>query len=419
MMRSPSFPSDAKGSPRVTLLARRSYRSPPKHSILFTTIFLSLVVVSSYFYCHRYARLQESYASHEVYAPNLLIDGHNDFPIWIRAFYRNHIYQKNFSQEAGLFGQVDFPRLKEGGVRGQFWSVYVECPENADNHSEAVLNEIVHDTLQQIDLVHRLIREYPIYMEHAWSATDISRISSSIPTIASLMGIEGLHQISNSASILRMYYSLGVRYATLTHTCHNAYADSEEPAVPLHKGLSEAGREIVKEMNRIGMIVDLSHTSFETQRDALYVTAAPVIYSHSNAYTRCAHTRNVPDDILRSLKSNDGVIMVTFYASFLELNPDDASLSSVADHIIYIGDLIGYRHVGIGSDFDGMDKGPKGLEDVSKYPALFDELRSRGVGEAELQGVMGINVLRVLEHVEKVSRSLRTGNHVLVPDCWS
>ncbi|KAH8197396.1 hypothetical protein TruAng_008419 [Truncatella angustata] len=207
------------------------------------------------------------------------------------------------------------------------------------------------------------------------------------------MGIEGLHQISNSASILRMYYSLGV---------------SEEPAVPLHKGLSEAGREIVKEMNRIGMIVDLSHTSFETQRDALYVTAAPVIYSHSNAYTRCAHTRNVPDDILRSLKSNDGVIMVTFYASFLELNPDDASLSSVADHIIYIGDLIGYRHVGIGSDFDGMDKGPKGLEDVSKYPALFDELRSRGVGEAELQGVMGINVLRVLEHVEKVSRSLRT-----------
>jgi membrane dipeptidase len=220
------------------------------------------------------------------------------------------------------------------------------------------------------------------------------------------MGIEGLHQIGNSASILRMYYALGVRYATLTHTCHNIYADSEEPDVPLHGGLSDSGKALVKEMNRLGMMVDLSHTSFETQRDALALSAAPVIFSHSNAYTLCNHTRNVPDDILWKLKENDGVVMVTFYPSFLE-NAGTATLNSVVEHIIYIGEMIGFRHVGIGSDFDGMGAGPIGLEDVSKYPALISELQKRGIQRGDIMGVMGSNVLRVLEDVEHIAKSLQ------------
>lgn len=220
------------------------------------------------------------------------------------------------------------------------------------------------------------------------------------------MGIEGLHQIANSASILRMYHSLGVRYATLTHTCHNAYADSEEPAEPLHGGLSDAGRAIVKEMNRLGMVVDLSHTSFATQRDALEVSVAPVMFSHSNAYARYAHTRNVPDDVLQALKRNGGIIMVTFYRAFLERDVADATLQSVADHIQYIGETIGFQHVGIGSDFDGMDAGPEGLEDVSKYPSLIQELQRRGISRDDILGVMGLNVVRVLADVETVAASM-------------
>lgn len=217
------------------------------------------------------------------------------------------------------------------------------------------------------------------------------------------MGIEGLHQIGNSASILRMYHQLGVRYATLTHTCHNRYADSEEPDKAAHNGLSDAGREMVLEMNRAGMIVDLSHTSFATQRAALNASQAPVIFSHSNAYTLCRHTRNVPDDVLWKLKANDGVIMATFYPEFVHEDSSAASLARVADHIQYIGELIGYRHVGIGSDFDGMARGPVGLEDVSKYPDLLQELVGRGIRSEDIQGVKGLNVLRVLEQVEDIS----------------
>lgn len=203
-----------------------------------------------------------------------------------------------------------------------------------------------------------------------------------------------------------MYHALGVRYASMTHTCHNAYADSEEPEEPQHSGLSDAGRNMVGEMNRLGMMVDLSHSSFLTQRDVLQVSRAPVIFSHSNAYARCNHTRNVPDDILQDLKANGGVVMVTFYPAFLEDHPGAASLSSVADHIQYIGETIGYRHVGIGSDFDGMAAGPKGLEDVSKYPGLLRELVHRDISREDILGVMGLNVIRVLEEVEEVAASM-------------
>ncbi|KAK8105160.1 dipeptidase 2 [Apiospora kogelbergensis] len=302
-----------------------------------------------------------------------------------------HVYRK-------AIGAVDFPRLREGRLGAQFWSAYVECPREDGDHSDSAYREIVHDTLQQIDLIHRLVRAYPSYLTHAYSAADVRREflqSGPRRRISSLLGIEGLHQIGNSASILRMYYALGVRYATLTHTCHNAYADSEEPAEPLNHGLSLPGRAMVKEMNRLGMMVDLSHTSFETQRDVLRVTEAPVIF--------------FPLQRLFSIE-NGGLVMIIFYASFLENDPSTASLGSVADHIQAVGETIGYRHVGIGSDFDGMESGPRGLEDVSKYPDLVRELQRRGIDIADIAGIMGSNVLRVMEDVENIATSMR---HIL------
>jgi membrane dipeptidase len=241
-----------------------------------------------------------------------------------------------------------------------------------------------------------------------YSSKDVWANFRQSTTISSLIGIEGLHQIGNSASILRLYHQLGVRYATLTHTCHNRYADSEEPSHPLHHGLSPEGEDIVREMNRLGMMIDLSHTSEDTMRTALNVSTAPLIFSHSNAFAICNHTRNVPDDILLQLRDNDGVVMVTFYPDFVRCDePRKATLVDVADHILYIGQLIGYRHVGIGSDFDGMQRAPIGLEDVSRYPALIKHLRRRGVADRDLAGIVGGNVLRVLEAAEREAQRRR------------
>ncbi|KAG6988937.1 hypothetical protein G7Y79_00067g095520 [Physcia stellaris] len=334
----------------------------------------------------------------------LMFNGHNDFAIWIRVFYQNRIH--NLTTSSPMTGQVDFPRLRQGKLRGQFWSVYMPCPNatvQADTQCQA--ENLIHDTLQQIDLVRNLAAAFPRRLRLATTADDVWATFASSDAIASLMGVEGLHQIGNSASALRMYHDLGVRYVTLTHDCHNSYADSTSPELPLHNGLSVAGVAMLKEMNRIGMIIDLSHTSAATMRASLNVSTAPVIFSHSSAYALCPHPRNVPDDVLLRVKNNRGVVMVTFYPEYTECNCSiEASLTKVADHIEYIGRLIGYDHVGIGSDFDGMAAGPKGLEDVSKYPSLIKELGARGLSQAELSGVIGRNVLRVLREVELVAK---------------
>ncbi|KAK2743992.1 hypothetical protein FQN57_004445 [Myotisia sp. PD_48] len=350
---------------------------------------------------------------HDFMSQSPLIDTHNDWPIFIRALYQNDIYQKNFTAEDSLPGQVDFPRLQKGLLDAQFWSLFVGCPAVADNYDDKTYHEIVHDTFQQIDLVYRLVERFPKYLIGITKNADdvFNNFDKSHGRISSLMGIEGLHQIGNSPSILRMYYNLGVRYATLTHVCHNQYADSERPARALHGGLSAAGRELVLEMNRIGMMVDLSHTSADTQRHVLTdnTTRAPVIFSHSNAFGLCKHTRNAPDDVLQLLKLNGGVIMVTFLPDFVNDTPANASLSDVADHIVYIGKLIGYDHVGLGSDFDGMGgSGPRGLEDVSKYPDLVTELHNRGISDNDIQQIMGLNLLRVMKAVEQTAASLST-----------
>ncbi|OJD23252.1 hypothetical protein ACJ73_05395 [Blastomyces percursus] len=339
---------------------------------------------------------------------NHTTDGHNDFPYFIRALYNNDIYHKNFSNGMELPGQVDFPRLRKGGLRGQFWSAYMQCPRNSHNFSDETHQDTVHDTFQQIDLVHRLANEFPQHLRIASSSNDVWTNFANSDTISSFIGVEGLHQIGNSASILRMYHRLGVRYVSLTHSCHNKYADSATPEKPFHNGLSPAGEAMVREMNRLGMIVDLAHVSNNTMRDALRVSSAPVIFSHSSVYARCAHPRNVPDDVLLELKNNGGVIMITFFRAYTRCDgKGTASLSDVADHIQYAGELIGYEHVGLGADFDGMPDVVEGLEDVSKYPDLIAELLRRGVSEKDLQGVVGANVLRVLKEVELEAEQLK------------
>ena len=215
--------------------------------------------------------------------------------------------------------------------------------------------------------------------------------------IASLLTLEGLHQSQSPPSTLRQFYTLGLRAANLTHDCHNPFADSSA-LPPRHSGLSDAEKLIIREMNRLGMIVDVAHVSAETMRDALATSAAPVIFSHSSIFTLCSHPRNVPNDILDLIQYNEGVIVVSFYLVYTSCGrPEDAGLKKVADHIVCAAKRMGWGHVGIGADFDGMDRGVRGLKDVSKYPELVRELWRRGVGERELEGFMGGNVMRVLE----------------------
>src|SRR3954452_3050082 len=292
-----------------------------------------------------------------LHAQSLLIDGHNDYP-WAL---REHDPSRNLDtldiRKAQPSIMTDIPRLKAGGVGGQFWSVYTP----ADLQGQAAVTA----TLEQIDIVHRMMRKYPETFELALTADDIERIHKS-GRIASLIGMEGGHSIDNSLADLRMFHRLGARYMTLTHTANTPWADSANGPVQ-HHGLTPFGEEVVKEMNWLGMLVDLSHVSPETMADALRVTQAPIIFSHSDARALNDHIRNVPDEILEKLKSNGGVIMVTFVPGFVSpkvnawnaLSKDEqakqpmphASIAEVADHVDHIKQVAGIDHIGIGSDF--------------------------------------------------------------------
>ena len=355
-----------------------------------------------------------------------LIDGHNDLPWEIR---------KKFALDpaaAGLTGRVaethtDIPRLVEGGVGGQFWSVYVPATLAGDAAVTAVF--------EQVDLVHRMIAAYPDRFQLALRADDVDAAFTA-GKIASLLGAEGGHSINSSLGVLRSLSALGVRYLTLTHNDNVGWADSatDEPDCG---GLSDFGREVVAEMQRLGMLVDLSHVAVTTMNQALDVAAAPVIFSHSSARALTDNPRNVPDDVLKRLAVNGGVCMVAFVPFFVSQectdwftalkafaagrghDPDNlaavfgllpewgkdnpmpaATLSQVADHIEHIREVAGIDHVGIGGDFDGTPALPAGLEDVSRYPALFHELRRRRWSEADLKALAGGNILRVLRDAE-------------------
>lgn len=327
-----------------------------------------------------------------------LVDGHNDLPWAIRESPEAPMdvdAPANDLRRRTSF-HTDIERLRMGMVGGQFWSVYI--PFGATEQGAAKTQ------LEQIDIALQIIDKYPDVFELARTASDVERIYGA-GKIASMLGMEGGHAIENSLGALRAFYDLGVRYMTLTHDGDLDWADSRAGTHP-HGGLTPFGKEVVREMNRLGMLVDLSHTSVETMNDALDVSEAPVIWSHAGARALREHERNVPDQVLRRLPDNGGVVMVVFNPPFLT-DRGDATVSDVADHVEHVAAIAGIDHVGVGSDFDGIGAVPIGLEDVSKFPALFLELARRGWSEQDLRKLAGDNLLRVMREAEAVSSRLR------------
>ncbi|MBQ0829560.1 dipeptidase [Streptomyces tagetis] len=360
-------------------------------------------------------------------------DGHNDLPWALREQVRYDLDARDIAADQAAHLHTDIPRLRAGGVGAQFWSVYVRSD----------LPGAVTATLEQIDCVRQLLERHPRDLRAALTAADMEAARAE-GRIASLMGAEGGHSIDESLATLRALYALGVRYMTLTHNDNVSWADSatDEPGVG---GLSAFGREVVREMNREGMLVDLSHVAATTMRDALDTSAAPVIFSHSSARAVCDHPRNVPDDVLERLPANGGVAMVTFVPKFvlqaavdwtaaadenmrahgfhpLDSGPEAmavhhafeersprpvATVATVADHLDHMREAAGVDHIGIGGDYDGTPFTPDGLGDVSGYPNLIAELLDRGWSRADLAKVTWQNAVRVLGAAEDVSRELR------------
>jgi membrane dipeptidase len=325
-----------------------------------------------------------------------LVDGHNDLPWAIRAYEPAPHDVAAYDLRTRTPGHTDIARLREGMVGAQFWSVYI--PFNAVEEGAAKVQ------LEQIDIAHQVIRRYPDVFELALTADDAVRVFRD-GRIASMLGMEGGHAIENSIGALRAFYDLGVRYMTLTHSANIDWADSC-CALPEHGGLTAFGREVVREMNRLGMLVDISHVAPATMHQSLDVSEAPVIFSHSNARAIMEHPRNVPDDVLRRMRENGGVVMVTFVPQFLTAERE-ATLADVVRHIEHIRDVAGIDHVGIGGDFDGISQVVVGLEDVSTYPALFAELSRRGWSETDLRKLAGDNVLRAWRQAEQVAARLQ------------
>jgi membrane dipeptidase len=367
-----------------------------------------------------------------------LIDGHNDVP-WQYRKRSNDFTAINLREDTRKLKNpmvTDIPRLREGGFGGQFWSVYIPATLSGPEAVKAVL--------EQIDVVHYMMREYSDTFELALTAADVERIHHK-GKIASLIGMEGGHSIDSSLAMLRMTYALGARYMTLTHTKSLDWADSATDDPKCH-GLSPFGEKVVLEMNRLGMLVDLSHVSDDTMRAALKISKAPVMFSHSGARAICNHPRNVPDDVLKLTAANGGVVMACFMPGYVSNRervdmeagdkqkerlekiypsddtkvregfqawrkdhpePEPATLQDVADHIDHIRKVAGIDHIGLGADFEGFHGGIKGLNDVSCYPALLAELLARGYTKDDVKKIAGLNVLRVLREAEKVSKKLQ------------
>ena len=377
-----------------------------------------------------------------------LIDGHNDLPWEIRERFQGRVSAIDLKSDTSKLPapadaaplMTDIPRMRAGLMGGQFWSVWV--PPTLKGF------ESVQTTIEQIDLVKRLAAKYPADLEMALTAADVRRIHHS-GKIACMIGIEGGNQINNSLAVLRQMYDLGARYMTLTHVLNTEWADAATDS-PAHHGLTPFGVEVVREMNRLGMLVDLSHVAPDTMKAALAASVAPVIFSHSSARALVDHPRDVPDDILALLARNDGVVMVNFATIYVSAQrnqweadraaeqaryntppygglyigqPDRAAaalkkwesehprpvatLEQVADHIEHIRKVAGIDHVGLGSDFDGIPDTPRGLEGVDRYPALLVELMRRGWSDTDVAKLAGENVLRVMAAAERVSVKLR------------
>jgi membrane dipeptidase len=409
--------------------------------------------------------------------------------IHVRAFYNNHIYNETFSKpfaEGGLHGHVDIPLLRAGMRGGAFWSVFWPGPENGTDYSDENYHAskpppflspppyhtvplptyylyqhpnhpppkktAVHQTLQQIDLLTRLRLAHPGLLSPPTLPPDTALDHfHRHRRLISPLAIEGLHQIGNSAAVLRQLHALGVRYATLTHNCGNRFADAALWEHPLRRapavwgGVSPAGRAMVREMNRLGVMVDLAHTSVDTMLDVLGEggggdegdgegagwegSRAPVIFSHSSAYALCPHPRNVPDGVLDVVGRKRGLVMVNFNPGFIscveapergdglpEFYPGNSTLLQVVRHVLYIGERIGFDHVGLGSDFDGIEETPEGLEDVSKFPDLVAELLRQGVSDEDAAKIVGGNMLRVWKEVDAVAEGMQKAGEPVLED---
>lgn len=370
-------------------------------------------------------------------------DGHNDVPIQLRGRFGNVINQFDFADttdtgpehSGGRTMHTDLARLAQGRVGAQFWSVYVsaDLPEA----------QAVQATIEQVDVTRRLIARYPDRLALALTAADVEKAMKA-GKVASLLGMEGGHSIGSSLGVLRQMYAIGVRYMTLTHSKNTPWADSAT-ADPQHGGLTEFGTQVVREMQRLGMLVDLSHVSEDAMNDALDVAGAPVIFSHSGARAVNGHARNVPDAVLARLKQNGGIVMVVAYPSYVgeklrlwlaDRKAEEARLQSLwqgqpatvkaaldawdkghpmpqvtvsdmADHIDHVRDVAGIDHIGVGGDYDGMDTGPVGMEDVTGYPRLFEELARRGYSQADLEKIASRNMMRVMRAAEAYAAAHR------------
>jgi membrane dipeptidase len=370
----------------------------------------------------------------DLLAAHPVMDGHNDL-LWELRDQVGYDFDRVDIAQPQTTTQTDLPRLRAGGVGAQFWSVFVPCREG---------ERAVTTTLEQIDAAYTMIGRYADQLALATTADEVEAAWRS-GRIACLMGAEGGHQIVESLAVLRMYHRLGVRYLTLTHNENVPWADSATDE-PVLGGLSDFGREVVHEMNRIGMLVDLSHVSHDVMRDALDVARAPVVFSHSSAYALCDHPRNVPDDVLGRLADNGGTCLVTFVPRFVNqavrdwaaaaqerarsegVDPRDlpalmqveatyreevphppATLDDVVAHVQHVREVAGVDHIGLGGDYDGVDWLPAGLEDVSGYPRLLEALRSRGWSDDDLAKLTCRNVLRTLRAAEDVAGGLTGG----------
>ncbi|XP_055992798.1 dipeptidase 1 [Sorex fumeus] len=326
-----------------------------------------------------------------------VIDGHNDLPWQLLKQFKNQLRAPGADLHSLETTHTNIPKLKAGFVGGQFWSAYVPCDtQNKD---------AVKRTLEQIDVIQRMCGMYP---DTFACVTDSAGIREAFRKgkVASLVGVEGGHSLDSSLGVLRALYSLGMRYLTLTHSCNTPWADNwlvdTGDDAAQSGGLSHFGKSVLREMNRLGVIVDLAHVSLATMQAALELSTAPVIFSHSSAFSLCAHHRNVPDNVLRLVKEKRGLVMVNFYNDYVSCQRE-ANLSQVADHLDHIKNVAGAGAVGFGGDFDGVTRLPVGLEDVSKYPDLIAELLRRQWTEAEVQGALSENLIRVFSDVEKAS----------------
>ncbi len=369
-----------------------------------------------------------------VLRSGILIDGHNDLPYAIREWRDAPRDVHAYDLRKPTKGDTDIARLRAGGLSAQFWSVYIPGEGSGP---------YARQQLEQIDIARRIITLYPDTFTLALSVADVRKAKRK-GKIASMLGMEGGYGLENSIGALRAYHDLGVRYMALTHNTHTDWADAAAPLQPRNNGLTPFGEEVVREMNRLGMLIDLSHAAPSTMAHTLRISEAPVIFSHSSAKALCNVPRNVPDDILRELPRNGGVVMVTFVSSFINCEvgkvlqpamaeiglraraaatPEEAAkiraegyaaiklptttIAMVADHIEHIRNVAGVDHVGIGGDFDGNDWWPEGLDDVSTYPQLFAELVRRGWSDQDLKKLAGENVLRAWQKTEAVAARLQ------------